>query len=139
MPTQNATKYDPAAESEIPVALPSAPLITLASNVSLQPPLSHCGKGPGLLVVLPPAPIDGTPEAQQHEKKPLDPPPAYKWAEEGYAVLEMVVERNAGGAWDLERTLSEGVQKLQGLEECEGEQIGVIGMLLRGQSRCVQS
>lgn len=128
-----ATKYDPEAESEIAIALPSAPLVTLASNVRLQPPLTHRGKGPGLLLLLQPSPIEGSPEAQQPDgwKKPLDPPPQYKWAEEGYAVLEMVVERDAvgdaGGAWNLERTLSEGVQKLLKLEECEGEQIGVTG------------
>ncbi|ORY51769.1 hypothetical protein BCR35DRAFT_310685 [Leucosporidium creatinivorum] len=135
MPTQNlayATKYDAEAESERPVALPSAPLVTLASNVSLQPPLTHRGSGPGLVLLLPPLPTEGSLEAQQPKgwKKPLDPPPQYKWAEEGYAVLEMVVARDAvgdaSGAWDLKRTLAEGVQKLQELKECEGEHIGVV-------------
>ncbi|KAL3417121.1 lea domain protein [Phlyctema vagabunda] len=66
-------------------SLPSAQPIRLASNVTLQPPLSRRGRGPGLLIFLPSHYLPGT----QTSQKSLDPEPLQKWAEEGYCVVEI--------------------------------------------------
>jgi carboxymethylenebutenolidase len=51
--------------------------------LSLQPPLSRRGKGPGLILVL-----DHYALIERSEKY-LDPPPLQKWAEEGFAVVQV--------------------------------------------------
>src|SRR4051794_30232661 len=102
------TTYDPNSAQEQPVALPSAPLVQLADNVSLQPPLSRRGNGPGVIVFLPPA------ESIQKSANPrsLDPEPQQKWAEEGYAV----VARSGNDGWSVEDTISKGLGALKELD-----------------------
>ncbi|KAL1639982.1 hypothetical protein SLS58_007408 [Diplodia intermedia] len=67
------------------VPLPSTPPRPIAPNIVLQPPLSRRGTGPGLVLVvgahLPLGGGDAT----------LDPPPLLKWAEEGFAVVQVMV------------------------------------------------
>ena len=122
--SQYATFYDPHAESERPVALPSAAAIQLASNVTLQPPLSRHGSGPGLILVVPasPTPAEGW-------KAPLDPSPLLKWAEEGYCVLQVIVS-DAEGAWGLPKVLEAGLAAMEGLKEFVKQRIGVVGKLV---------
>ncbi len=45
-------------ENEIEVALPTAELKDLVTGITLLPPLSRRGYGPGLIIILP----NGTPE-----------------------------------------------------------------------------
>ncbi|GAA5874823.1 hypothetical protein JCM8547_005251 [Rhodosporidiobolus lusitaniae] len=118
--------------------LPSAQSVDLAPNVKLQPPLSRRGHGPGLVIVIPSpiAPSDegkdgGSAEQEEQEKmrKLLDPPPLQKWAEEGYAVLQLEV-RGVGeekeGDWGFEKVASEGVKRLLKTRECSSDRVGLI-------------
>ncbi|KAF7331764.1 hypothetical protein MKEN_00056300 [Mycena kentingensis (nom. inval.)] len=76
------SSYNPSAPSEQLVPLPNALQIELSSGISLQPPLTRRGTGPGLIVFLPP-------EHAASEAAALDPPPVLKWAEEGFAVASI--------------------------------------------------
>ncbi|KAI1505114.1 hypothetical protein F5X99DRAFT_416203 [Biscogniauxia marginata] len=104
----------PSKEDEEPaLPLPSAPLVPLTANASLQPPLTRRGHGPGLIIVTPGtdddddvagrAAGDGRPET-------LDPSPQKKWAEEGYAVVRVVFGKDnaAAAGWDVETALGSG-------------------------------
>jgi carboxymethylenebutenolidase len=81
MPDQ-PTFYDANSPNEQAPPLPSAPLQHLNPQVILQPPLSRRGIGPGLILLLPQAV-----EPSTRTKRPLDPEPVQKWAEEGFAVV----------------------------------------------------
>ncbi|KAL8291660.1 hypothetical protein RQP46_001918 [Phenoliferia psychrophenolica] len=120
--SQYATFYDANAESERPVALPSAAPIVLSPNTTLQPPLSRRGTGPGLLVIVPEAPTAAPPAGW---KTPLDPSPLLKWAEEGYCVLHMVVSDEAG-SWGLAKVLEEGLKAMGSLPEFVEKAVGVV-------------
>ncbi|ODH45814.1 hypothetical protein GX48_08100 [Paracoccidioides brasiliensis] len=105
---------------EVPVPLPSAPPKHLGPNITLQPPLSRRGHGPGLLLVLP----DGM--VADKTKQTLDPPPLQKWAEEGYAVVEVRAPATAsehgsgsGSGYSVLSALREGLEALRGLDECD--------------------
>ncbi|OAA41790.1 hypothetical protein NOR_05298 [Metarhizium rileyi] len=82
MPPRQPTFFDPNSPDEQASPLPSAPLLQLSAQSVLQPPLSRRGTGPGLILLLP-----GQIEPSKREKKPLDPEPVQKWAEEGFAVV----------------------------------------------------
>lgn len=70
--------YDPNSAEEQSVALPSAPQLTLADGLVLQPPLTRRGTGPGLIAFLPP---DSTLNlsSKSGDDKPLDPEPVQVW------------------------------------------------------------
>jgi len=59
------------------VSLPSAKAFNISSSITIQPPLSRRGEGPGLLLIVPEDLDLGS------SSKTLDPPPLQKWAEEG--------------------------------------------------------
>ncbi|KAJ7265855.1 hypothetical protein B0H12DRAFT_173017 [Mycena haematopus] len=82
--------YDPKSPDEQLVTLPSAPQITLAEGLVLQPPLTRRGTGPGLIAFIP---LDSTLNlsSRSGDDKPLDPEPVQKWAEEGFAVVGITV------------------------------------------------
>jgi carboxymethylenebutenolidase len=105
---------------ETPVSLPSAPLVTLAPDIVLQPPLSRRGHGPGLLIILP-----TVYEECKGKNETLDPDPLQKWAEEGYAVVRIIT---SGDRHELSSSFKRGLDALVALEECdEKENFGVIG------------
>ncbi|KKK15204.1 hypothetical protein ARAM_002023 [Aspergillus rambellii] len=60
-----------------------APVLKVGPNVVLQPPLSRCRRGPGLLIVRPSLYVDCP-----KNNKSLDPEPLQKWAEESFAVAQ---------------------------------------------------
>jgi carboxymethylenebutenolidase len=113
-------------------AIDPSPILTfkpiiLAANVKLQRPLSRCGKGPPLLVILPdqglrvPAP-----------KKSLDPEPLQKWAEEGFAVVELTISKVASppdqDVLNARDACERGIAALKVLPECTfNDKVGVIG------------
>lgn len=103
------------------VALPSAPIRPLAPNATLQPPLSRRGHGPGLVVIDPGHVLPAKPSAEPPSET-LDPPPQYKWAEEGYAVVRISVGGSLCEAqaesWGV-RDLGRALEALVGLEECD--------------------
>ncbi|GAP92748.1 putative LEA domain protein [Rosellinia necatrix] len=121
-------------KEETPVPLPSAPLVRLAGNATLQPPLTRRGHGPGLVIVtcggdLLPV-ISETRSIEQQEEgsepesgdpKTLDPLPQKKWAEEGYAVVQLDFQDGNQGSddWDIEIALGRAIEALKSLETCD--------------------
>ncbi|KAI0871766.1 hypothetical protein GGS24DRAFT_469960 [Hypoxylon argillaceum] len=117
-----------AALEEKPVPLPSAPIIRLAGNATLQPPLTRRGYGPGLVVI-----GSGDSESSYKEQqeivdpsstqspRTLDPLPQKKWAEEGYAVVQLRFGNTGHGVedWDIGTGLDKAIEALTGLETCD--------------------
>jgi carboxymethylenebutenolidase len=104
--------------SKPPAPLPQAKPQSVAEGVTLLPPLSRLGQGPGLVILHPDSDkhleiIEGVPSA------------LVKWAEEGYAVVEIQTRAFKGDAGEV---LGKALQALRG---CEGfvkhSKIGVIG------------
>ncbi|KAG0645135.1 hypothetical protein D0Z07_9068 [Hyphodiscus hymeniophilus] len=95
-----------------PVPLPSAKPVQVAPHVILQPPLSRWGKGPPLLIVLP---SDYNGFKPSDNKSSLDPEPLQKWAEEGFAVVEVKVGSDFQTFVD---GCEKGVAALKALQEC---------------------
>ncbi|OAP65355.1 hypothetical protein AYL99_01327 [Fonsecaea erecta] len=94
------------------VSLPTADLVKVADHISLLPPLSRKGHGPGLILVLPakaPRYTDGGVVCEDGI-----PPPLLKWAEEGFAVVEIRGEGFTQGS-----TMADVVKALAALEGCE--------------------
>lgn len=105
--------------------LPSAPFVQLAPNVKLQRPLSRQGHGPGLIILK-------APDAALTENKRLDPEPIQKWAEEGFAVIEVTVsgDDDRTSNWHVSKCVASAITTLQSLTECtEKEKFGVIGKI----------
>jgi carboxymethylenebutenolidase len=99
--------------------LPSAPSVPLAPNVSLQPPLSRRGHGPGIIIIDPDYKLPDLPSALLPSEN-IDPPPQYKWAEEGYAVVRVSIRMDVGpDDWDAQSTLGKATEALSNLEECD--------------------
>ncbi|KAF7330791.1 hypothetical protein MVEN_02418300 [Mycena venus] len=104
--------YDPNSPEEQPVPLPSAPQLTLAEGIVLQPPLTRRGTGPGLIAFVPP---DSTLNLsfKSGDNKPLDPEPVQKWAEEGFAVVGIT---GHGSVSDNLKTAVDGLLNLKELD-----------------------
>ncbi|KAH8656547.1 LEA domain protein [Tricladium varicosporioides] len=93
--------------TEEKIVLPCAELVEVQGGLLLQPPLSRQGHGPGLVVVVP--------ETSRHQHITPDLlPPLQKWAEEGFATVEIpgsaLNDGNAGNAL---------TQAFRALEECD--------------------
>jgi carboxymethylenebutenolidase len=102
----------------------SAKPIALGDNVTLQPPLSRRGTGPGLLVLLPEYYRD---QSTSSSTKTLDPEPQQKWAEEGFAVVQVKVK----DAVVAKQRCDIGIRALNQRPECATfSHIGVIGWSL---------
>ena len=93
-----------------------APPQEISPHLTLQPPLCRRGHGPGLILV-----VDHYALLDKSEKS-LDPPPLQKWAEEGFAVVQIQVPGNAddGGEFPLQMA----VDVLNGCEGCDNEGAG---------------
>ncbi|KAH8435179.1 uncharacterized protein LDX57_012808 [Aspergillus melleus] len=95
------------------------PAKSLGPDMTLQTPLSRCGKGPGLVLLRP----------QSHascndQNTGLDPAPLQKWAEESYAVVQVTI--NPGDESPQER-VTRAVDELRSLPECdEKHQLGLL-------------
>ncbi|CAG1991719.1 unnamed protein product [Fusarium graminearum] len=93
--------------SKPPAPLPQAKPQTVAESITLLPPLSRLGHGPGLVILHPDSDkhldiIDGVPSA------------LVKWAEEGYAVVEVQAKAFKTDAGDVLKSA------LQALRSCDG-------------------
>lgn len=119
-----------------PVPRPSAPSIVISPTLTLQPPLSRRGHGPGLVLLVDPS-LD---LANCHDKT-LNPPPLQKWAEEGYAVAQLKLVPNevataTGGLRLDDDELHQAIQELERLPSCDGaRELGFIGKLCKGSGR----
>lgn len=114
---------------EEPVALPSARPVRIASNITLQPPLSRRGHGPGLILLTSIEIILGD------RSEALDPFPLQKWAEEGYAVVEVKGSRDSN--WDASADVTRGIQSLIELPECDvKDNFGLISKFKAVRTEC---
>jgi carboxymethylenebutenolidase len=103
---------------EAPVPLPSAKPIFISETITINAPLSRRGTGPALVLLLPHG-LD-----LSSGKETLDPPPLQKWAEEGYAVGQVLVKDGISPMQDVEKALDQ----LDQLKECDKtSDVGVIG------------
>lgn len=121
--------------------LPSAPSVPLAPNVSLQPPLSRRGHGPGIIIIDPDYKLPDLPSALPPSET-IDPPPQYKWAEEGFAVVRVSIRMDAGpGGWDVQSALGKATEALGILEECDiKDRFALLGMPSdRASTRAISS
>jgi carboxymethylenebutenolidase len=101
------------------INIPSAPPQQLSPHLTLQPPLSRRGAGPGLILV-----VDHYAPLEVSDKS-LDPPPLQKWAEEGFAVVQIKVpgKPEDGGEFNLERAF----EALKACEQCVwGDGVGLV-------------
>lgn len=94
--------------------IPNAPPQHISPHLTLQPPLSRRGRGPGLILV-----ADHYALLEKSEKS-LDPPPLIKWAEEGYAVVQIQVPGKVedGGEFPLQKA----IEVLRGCEGCDDKE-----------------
>ncbi|KAF2498322.1 carboxymethylenebutenolidase [Lophium mytilinum] len=69
--------------------LPSAPPVMISGRILVQPPLSRRGTGPGLILIVDQEELQTT--LLPENTKTLDPPPLKKWAEEGFAVAQVLI------------------------------------------------
>ena len=106
---------------------PSAHCFEVTPQLSIQPPLSRRGNGPGLVLV-----VSAALDLSRHDKT-LDPPPLRKWAEEGYAVAQILVN---DGVADVAGQLGTAVAELEKLPECSGDNFGLVGMDAFSPTRC---
>lgn len=116
---EQPTFYDPNSPNEQAPPLPSAPLQRVSDTISLQPPLSRRGYGPGLIVLLP-----EHVEPSSRPKKPLDPEPVQKWAEEGLAVVGVTVTDKTIAS--LDQALHMAVEVLNKHQKSQDEKLGLI-------------
>lgn len=107
----------PSSQLVAPASYPSPQEIS--PHLLLQPPLSRRGRGPGLILIL-----DHYALVEKSEKH-LDPPPLQKWAEEGFAVVQLLVPGKVedGGEFPLDKAL----KVLKGCEGCDyGKGVGIV-------------
>jgi carboxymethylenebutenolidase len=104
-----------------PAPLPSPDLQKLAHGIALLPPLSRRGTGPGLILLT-------TPEATDDSITITDksPSPLVKWAEEGYAVVQ--IPDSVLEFVSAEDALKEAVKGLDSCAKCEPkDKVGLVG------------
>ncbi|KAE9365592.1 hypothetical protein N431DRAFT_353906 [Stipitochalara longipes BDJ] len=93
--------------------------VRLSDNITLQTPLSRFGKGPGIILLIS---KDYTSRASTDISKTLDPEPQQKWAEEGFAVVEVKYD-----AETIEEDFRTGIAALKKLPESAAySTVGVI-------------
>ena len=90
----------------------------ISAQVTLQSPLSRRGHGPGLILV-----VDHYALLEASEKH-LDPPPLVKWAEEGFAVCQVMVPGKVGDGGEF--PLEKAMEALRGCAGCDRAKFGVI-------------
>ncbi|KAI4753572.1 hypothetical protein E4T52_14283 [Aureobasidium sp. EXF-3400] len=108
-------------KSEESLPLPSAPAIKASSSVTIQPPLSRAGKGPGLIIL-----IDQE-SATEASTESIDPPSLQKWAEESFVVAQIDLRKIDKS---FEETLSDTLLLIKDLDSFDGnEKFGLISYL----------
>lgn len=106
--------------SQPPARLPQTQLTELQSGVSLLAPLSRRGHGPGIILLT-------ANSTDQLSIKEGVPSASVKWAEEGFAVVEIQATALAAGTAVLKTAFS----ALKECEKCDKtEKIGLVGMSL---------
>ncbi|KAF2118568.1 hypothetical protein BDV96DRAFT_488100 [Lophiotrema nucula] len=102
-----------------------APPVRISGQMTLQPPLSRRGRGPGLVLVL-----DHYAQKKVNLDR-LDPPPTVKWAEEGFCVVEVSLPgklEEDGEEFPLKRAL----EVLRECKDCEKDKgVALVSYLWR--------
>lgn len=99
--------------------LPNATPLAINSHITIHPPLSRRGTGPGLVLI-----VSCDLDLSSHETS-LDPPPLQKWAEESYAVAQITVGDDGSA---LSEQLGLALTELGKLAQCESvDKVAVIG------------
>ncbi|KAM7186703.1 hypothetical protein V8F20_011275 [Naviculisporaceae sp. PSN 640] len=96
------------------------PIVQITPEITIQPPLSRRGNGPGLVLI-----VSSDLDLGQHEKT-LDPPPLQKWAEESYAVAQIVVD--ASNIGNITEKITIAVEALGKQPECSSN--GKVGAIV---------
>lgn len=103
-----------------PAPLPCAKLQVLKPGLSLQPPLTRLGTGPGLIILTTPEIYD-----EQVTQRDDAPTAALKWAEEGYTVFQ--VSATAIGSSDIESVLENASEAFEQCDQCQPkEKVGLV-------------
>jgi len=106
--------------TQAPAPLPSAKLQILKPGLSLQPPLTRLGSGPGLILLT-------TPEIYDEKVTQRDDAPTavLKWAEEGYTVFQISAE--AVGPSEIETVLDEALGAFDQCDACQPkDKVGLV-------------
>jgi carboxymethylenebutenolidase len=101
-----------------PKPLPIAQSKELAPGLSILPPLSRKGSGPGIIILVP----DSTAKLLIEDGIPS---PSLKWAEEGYTVVEI---RESALTADPRNLFGRAIQELAQSDTCEPKgSVGLVG------------
>lgn len=96
------------------------PIVQITPEITVQPPLSRRGTGPGLVLI-----VSSDLELGHHEKT-LDPPPLQKWAEESFAVAQIIVD--AKSVENISDQITTAVEALGKEPDCSSDgKVGVVG------------
>ncbi|PWY88285.1 hypothetical protein BO70DRAFT_331598 [Aspergillus heteromorphus CBS 117.55] len=86
----------------------------MGHGIILQRPLSRCGRGPGLILIVPASLADC-----EATNSSLDPRPLQKWAEEGYTVMQITLDAESSADEDnVCRKVKSVTDILSALNEC---------------------
>ena len=106
--------------TQAPAPLPSAKLQIIGPGLSLQPPLTRLGTGPGLILLTTPKIYD-----EQVAQRDDAPTAVLKWAEEGYTVFQVSAE--AVGSLGLDTVFEEALHAFRHCETCQPkDKVGVV-------------
>lgn len=106
--------------SKPPAPLPAAKLQTYGDGLSMQPPLTRLGSGPGLIILTTEEMYD---DQVTHRK---DAPTALlKWAEEGYTVFQ--ISASAISSANVEAVLTTALEAFNDCDACQPKsKVGLI-------------
>lgn len=93
--------------------------IKLTHKLTVHAPLSRRGHGPGIIIIR-----TATTTSMQNQSATLDPEPLQKWAEEGYAVVQVTVSSNCR---TVKEDLRQAIDALNEHEKCDKKIYGVMG------------
>jgi carboxymethylenebutenolidase len=106
--------------SKPPAPLPSAKLQVLRSGLSLQPPLTRLGSGPGLVLFTTEDIYD-----EQVAQRDDAPTAVLKWAEEGYTVVQ--ISAAAVEPSKIEELLTGAFEALKHCKACQPkDKVGLV-------------
>jgi hypothetical protein len=106
--------------TQAPAPLPSAALQVQKAGLSLQPPLTRLGSGPGLILLT-------TPEIYDEKVTQRDDAPTavLKWAEEGYAVFQ--ISAAAIGSSEIKAVLEQALLAFERCDACQPkDRVGLV-------------
>ncbi|KAI9148307.1 LEA domain protein [Paramyrothecium foliicola] len=103
-----------------PAPLPSAKLQVLAPGISLQPPLTRRGSGPGLVIL-----TTATEYDEEVTHRDDAPTAVLKWAEEGYTVAQ--ISTTAIESSTLQKAITEALQGFNNCDACQPkDKVGLV-------------